>query len=117
MASAKKDKPAKSAVFHTDSPRHLRLLHVLMKRKLTRTEVDSVAGASNGPDEMKELRDKGLTSLFADKEPIFDRDGRKSHQGIYSPSSDDRRTIARFLSGVPRETMAEALLALPSKFA
>ncbi|MEI8326741.1 MAG: hypothetical protein WCH44_15520, partial [Betaproteobacteria bacterium] len=59
---AANDRPAKThtktiAKFTgTDNPRHLRVIQALMTRPLPRGQLDAVAGASNGPDLIAELR-------------------------------------------------------------
>ncbi|KVD37564.1 hypothetical protein WI84_13870 [Burkholderia ubonensis] len=81
----------------TDNPRHLRVLHALMRRPMPREEVDRVAGCSNGPDLIFDLRDKGL-EIPCVKVACVDRDGLAVERGIYSPSETDRRKIARWLA-------------------
>ena len=52
------NQPAK---FHgTDNPRHLRALEVLLRRPVPREQLDSVAGCSNGPALVADLRALGL---------------------------------------------------------
>ena len=43
------------------SQRYLRVLVSLMQRPRTREAIDRVAGASNGPDIIRRLRDRGLS--------------------------------------------------------
>ncbi|WP_322059185.1 hypothetical protein [Paraburkholderia sp. J63] len=81
----------------TDNPRHLRVLQALMRRSMPREEVDRVAGASNGPDLIFDLRGKGLEIPCA-KVPCIDRDGIEVERGIYALSALDRRQIARWLA-------------------
>ncbi|KVU30536.1 hypothetical protein WK65_04360 [Burkholderia ubonensis] len=81
----------------TANPRHLRVLHALMRRPMPREEVDRVAGCSNGPDLIFDLRDKGL-EIPCVKVACVDRDGLAVERGIYSPSEADRRKIARWLA-------------------
>ena len=45
----------------TDNPRYLRILAALLARPQLREEIDTVAGASNGPDAILQIRD-----LFTD---------------------------------------------------
>ena len=81
----------------TDNPRHQRVLALLMLRPAKREEVDAVAGASNGPELVAELRRRGLTAPCERIEAI-DRDGRPCRPGIYSLSTSDRRKIHRWLA-------------------
>nr|WP_057924378.1 hypothetical protein [Burkholderia ambifaria] len=81
----------------TANARHVRVLQALMRRPMPREEVDRVAGCSNGPDLISDLRDKGLEIPCA-KVACIDRDGLAVERGIYSPSNADRRKIARWLA-------------------
>ena len=81
----------------TSNKRHLRVLHALMRRPMPREEVDRVAGASNGPDLIFDLRARGL-EIPCHRVPCIDRDGLETERGIYSPSATDRRKIARWLA-------------------
>ena len=51
-------------------------------RTLWREEVDSIAGASNGPEIMRQLSGKGL-AWQCDRIPKVDRDGNPCEPGIY----------------------------------
>ncbi|HKT98053.1 MAG TPA: hypothetical protein VJS30_16235 [Paraburkholderia sp.] len=81
----------------TSNKRHLRVLQALMRRPMPREEVDRVAGASNGPDLIFDLRGKGL-EIPCVKVPCIDRDGLEVERGVYSTSGADRRKIARWLA-------------------
>lgn len=64
------------------SPRQFRALMALLKKPQYREHIDRVAGASNGPQVVSELRDKGLfinCSLIAKR----DRDGKTCRVGLY----------------------------------
>ncbi|MEN9366219.1 MAG: hypothetical protein RL489_577 [Pseudomonadota bacterium] len=74
------------------SRRYLRVLVSLMQRPRTREAIDRVAGASNGPDIIRRLRDRGL-SIPCDLVPCIDRDGREVKRGIYSMTPDDLARI------------------------
>ena len=80
----------------TDNPRHLRVIHSLMIRPRKREEIDSIAGASNGPELMAELRRRGLRALCK-KTPGIDRDGYPIKFGVYEFDSDDRRAVNAWL--------------------
>ncbi|CAJ4043310.1 Uncharacterised protein [Burkholderia pseudomallei] len=70
----------------TTDPRHIRILDALMARPCSREEVDRIAGASNGPHEISELRALGLDKfncLPMRRERVIDRDGAEVHRGIY----------------------------------
>lgn len=80
----------------TDNPRHLRVIHSLLIRPRKREEIDSIAGASNGPELMAELRRRGL-SQKARMVPGIDRDGYSIKFGIYEFDEDDRRAVNAWL--------------------
>lgn len=61
----------------TDNPRFLRAIHALLVRPIPREQLDRVAGCSNGPALIAELRDLGLgkDGLPCTMVPDRDRDG------------------------------------------
>ncbi|WP_250519623.1 hypothetical protein [Caballeronia sp. NCTM1] len=79
------------------SPRQLRVVHGLLARpRLTREQLDRVAGCSNGPDLVHELRRKGL-QIPCVRVSAVDRDGKLIRHGIYSFSDRDRRSARAWL--------------------
>lgn len=80
----------------TDNPRHLRVLHSLMTRPRKREEIDHIAGASNGPELIAELRRRGLRAA-CQRTPGIDRDGKPVKFGIYYLDDADRRAINAWL--------------------
>lgn len=76
----------------TDNPRHLRAIAALLARPLTRENLDSVAGASNSPDMVAELRRRGL-DVPCERIHFIDRDGRDCRPGVYHLSAADRRKV------------------------
>jgi hypothetical protein len=76
----------------TDNPRHLRVLYSLEIRSRKREEIDRIAGASNGPDLISDLRKCGL-EIPCDRVPAIDRDGLPVKPGVYSLTEDDRRKL------------------------
>lgn len=76
----------------TDNPRHLRALTVLLRRPITRQELDSVAGCSNSPDLVAELRRRGLV-ILCERIEFIDRDGRKCRPGVYHLTDRGRRAF------------------------
>lgn len=79
------------------SPRQVRVLRALMVlHKLTREDLDQVAGASNGPDVVAKLRAKGL-SVPCTLLRRIDRDGRPCEIGEYRLTPQDRRAIMAWL--------------------
>jgi hypothetical protein len=76
----------------TYNPRHLRVLVALLLRPRSREELDRIAGCSNGPDLVSDLRKMGL-ELPCARTPCIDRDGFEVKRGIYSATEDDRRAV------------------------
>lgn len=87
---------AKRTFYGTDNPRHLRVIQSLMIRPRKREEIDTIAGASNGPELMAELRRRGLRAK-CQLTPGIDRDGYPIKFGIYEFNDDDRRAVNAWL--------------------
>lgn len=82
----------------TDNPRHLRAVHALLSQSaLPRQQLDSVAGCSNGPEMIAELRRRGL-DVPCDRIPALDRDGRPCRPGMYRLTQSDRRKLRHWLT-------------------
>lgn len=81
----------------TDNPRQLRAIHTLLSRPVPRENLDSIAGCSNGPDLIADLRSRGL-DLPCVRIKFTDRDGKPCRPGVYSLSMSDRRKIYRWLA-------------------
>lgn len=80
----------------TDNPRHLRVLLELLRRNLWREEVDSVGGASNGPDLVADLRSRGL-EVPCKLVTVKDCDGLPVRAGVYSLTASDHNLFYRWL--------------------
>lgn len=80
----------------TDNPRHLRVIHSLLIRPRKREEIDHIAGASNGPELIAELRRRGLRTECK-RIPGIDRDGYAIKFGVYEFDDDDRRAVNAWL--------------------
>lgn len=76
----------------TDNPRHLRAIVALLRRPLSRQELDSVAGCANGPALVADLRGLGL-SIDCNRIKFVDRDGCTCRPGVYSFTAADRRKV------------------------
>ena len=76
----------------TDNPRHLRVIQALITRPLPREQLDQVAGCSNGPDLVAELRRRGLDAPCTRTKKI-DRDGFDVRPGVYHLTQADRRRV------------------------
>lgn len=94
-------KPA-SKFAGTDNPRLLRVIVATLTRAMKREEIDRIAGASNGPELIAELRRRGL-EFPCDRVPALDRDGYPVRPGVYYLTSADRRKIATW-----QNTMSQA---------
>lgn len=79
----------------TENPRHLRVIHSLMLRPRKREEIDRIAGASNGPELIAELRRRGLRAKCR-RTPGIDRDGYPIKFGVYEFDLGDRLAIAEW---------------------
>lgn len=90
----------------THNPRHLRALHALLRRPMPREQLDTEAGASNGPALVSELRDRGL-ELPCHRVPCLDRDGREVRRGIYALTTRDRRKVTLWLARRARKGAAD----------
>jgi hypothetical protein len=80
----------------TDNPRHLRVIHSLLIRPRKREEIDRIAGASNGPELIAELRRRGL-SIPCTRASGIDRDGCPIKFGVYELDGNDRRKLKIWL--------------------
>lgn len=81
----------------TDNLRHLRAINVLLHRPVPREQLDSVAGASNSPELVAELRRRGL-DVPCERIKFIDRDGYTCRPGVYSLTISDRRKIYAWLA-------------------
>lgn len=87
--------------YGTDNPRYLRVLAALIWRLLMREEVDRVAGCSNGPQLVKEIRKAGL-AVPCKRLNFRDRDGRRCRPGQYCLTDNDRKLIREWLERTPQ---------------
>jgi len=81
----------------TDNPRHLRVIQALMTRPLPREQLDKVAGCSNGPELVAELRRRGL-ELECTRTKKKDRDLFDCWPGVYHFTKADRRRVIQWLA-------------------
>jgi hypothetical protein len=82
----------------TKNPRHLRALGELVKRvSVSREALDKIAGCSNSPELVAELRRLGL-EVRCDKVQLLDRDGRTCLAGWYYLTPIDRVLIEQWLN-------------------
>ena len=92
---AESSAPNKRKFTGTDNPRHLRALAVLLRRPVSREELDHIAGCSNGPELVAELRRRGL-DVPCERIRFIDRDGCPCRPGVYSFTTSDRRKFYRW---------------------
>lgn len=97
---AEQSAPSKREFTGIDNPRHLRVLAALLHRPISREQLDSIAGCSNGPDLIADLRRRGLGDDHLPCEWIkfIDRDGKLCRPGVYSLSAMGRRMVHRWLA-------------------
>jgi len=81
----------------TDNPRQLRAITALLSRPISRVELDGVAGATNSPELVAELRRRGL-EVPCERIHFIDRDGHTCRPGVYSFTQADRRRLHRWMT-------------------
>ena len=80
------------------SQREERLLTALLEKPHLREHLDRRAGASNSPDIVFRLRNRGLT-IPCERVILKDRDGNDCRSGLYSLTDMDRRAVRTALKG------------------
>ncbi len=76
----------------TDNLRHLRVIQAATVRPIPREELDRVAGCSNGPELVAELRRRGL-DMPCTRTKKLDRDMFECFPGVYHFTQADRRKL------------------------
>lgn len=101
----KKEAPATTAkrLRKYITPRHRRLIVALLIGPLPRETADRVAGASNSPHHIRELRDKFHLSIYTERVKRIDRDGHSTRPGIYHLQADSRELAELLISPEPPE--------------
>jgi len=94
----KKEAPATTAkrLRQYITQRHHRLIVALLIGPLPRETADRVAGASNSPHYIGELRDKFHLSIRTERVEKIDRDGFTTRPGVYHLEPESRE-LARLL--------------------
>lgn len=77
----------------TKNPRHLRVIEALLRGPRSRAEIDAIAGASNGPEVIAQLRRRGLTIPCVLVRGV-DRDGVMVRHGVYRLDREDLIKLA-----------------------
>lgn len=70
------------AITPSVTPRQSRLLTALLNGPVSRHNADGIAGASNSPEVVRQLRALGIR-IDCERIEILDRDGLPSRPGIY----------------------------------
>ncbi|WP_418646872.1 hypothetical protein ACNQFN_14800 [Thauera butanivorans] len=83
--------------FYTGNARELRLFLALAAGPVTREELDRRIGASNTPDLVFRLRQRGF-DLPCELRAATDRDGNPVRYGIYRMTAADRRRVCHLLA-------------------
>lgn len=68
--------------------RQLRALAALVSSKKSRVTMDGIVGATNSPEVISCLRKKGF-AIPCERVPVIDRDGKKTHYGVYELTPED----------------------------
>ena len=89
------DSKSSAAFLGTDNPRHLRVIQAVTVRPVPRKELDRVAGCSNGPALVADLRDLGL-ELPCTRTKKVDRDLFACWPGVYHLTERDRRKLTEW---------------------
>ena len=86
------DSKSTATFLGTDNPRHLRVIHAVWVRPIPREHLDQVAGCSNGPELVAELRRRGL-KMPCERAKKKDRDLFDCYPGVYHFTESDRRKL------------------------
>ena len=86
------DPKARPEFLGTENPRHLRVIQALMTRPQPREHIDAVAGCSNCPELVAELRRRGPEAPCT-RTKKKDRDMFDCWPGVYHLTLADRRKL------------------------
>lgn len=82
----------------TTNQRSLRALDALLVRPIPREQLDRIAGCSNGPDLIRNLRALGLgDALVCHRVPGIDRDGFPIKFGVYALLDSGKSAVRSWL--------------------
>ncbi|MDL2336459.1 MAG: hypothetical protein QFE16_01325 [Pseudomonadota bacterium] len=84
---------APASFLGTDNPRHLRVIQAVWVRPIPREHLDVIAGCSNGPELVAELRRRGL-EMPCSRTRKQDRDLFDCWPGVYHLTQRDRQKLA-----------------------
>lgn len=78
------------------NPRQTRTLRALMNNSQMRKNIDQIAGCSNSPELISQLRHKGL-EIPCERVERFDRDGNACWPGLYQLTPEDKAIVRDWL--------------------
>ena len=99
-ANTERPRIAPGRFLGTTNPRRLRALNALLSGDVPREQLDRVAGASNSPETVRQLRALGLpkgSCLPCEMRRSVDRDGRDVRHGVYSLTAEGRRRVREWI--------------------
>ena len=77
------------------TPRQYRVINALLSGPRTREQIDRIAGASNGPEVIRQIRAKGV-AIKCQMVRHIDRDGKPGRHGLYHlPRTERAKFIQR----------------------
>lgn len=85
------------------TPRQFRVLEALLRSSvgISREAIDHIAGASNGPDVISQIRKRfalcKYKHLICDRVQVIDRDGLPSNPGRYRLTPEGRAKLAEMV--------------------
>lgn len=77
--------------------RQYRVMRALYSGPHSREEIDRIAGASNGPEVVRQLRVLGW-EIPCELVPHIDRDGLRGRHGVYCLAPADRKRLQDWLA-------------------
>ena len=88
----------------------IRLVQALLRGPITREDADRVAGCSNSPDLVADIRRLGLgrKHLVCTLFTVIDRDGKVSRPGRYSLTPEGHAMLTEWLNYLALEVADEA---------
>lgn len=90
------------------TPRHQRLLQALLAGPIYREQADRIAGASNSPHYIGELRRTHGLNIVTERGEHIDRDGFKTRPGIYTLQVDSIELAEMLLEQAEAEQRGES---------
>lgn len=79
------------------TPRQFRVVMALLNGPKSRERIDRIAGASNGPEIVRQLRANGIC-INCELVPHINCDSKLGKHGVYYLPATQKRTLRRWLS-------------------